>query len=180
MKDPRAVNGAGKERGREAGATVIEVLIIAAILTSLAVAASVRFENFTSTQAQWALHEVRSAMHYAQRFALYTKIRTRVTFDTANEEVEVERETTPGNWAYLTHPKGGGNFIVALGLGEYADVAITSASIPNERVIYDASGIPYDRDGVALAATGTVVFNGAGGWELRITQETGHIDLVDV
>lgn len=175
------------------GFTLIELIIVMAIIGVMAVVAvPVISTNLTSSRTKEALEEVRSMSRYCQRYAMETQRWCRVIFRTSDEEVRLQYSTDEANnsgWTQMDHPTNGGLFEIQLGQGNYTGIDITATAINgSDSVVFDGFGIPRDKgtEGApgdlpaALTSTGTVTFNGSGGWQLQIDVETGFITLVDI
>ena len=188
-----------KYRFTEKGFTLIELIVVIVILAVMAVVAvpQISTNGVGDFRTTWAMNEVKALIIYAQRHAIQTQVRTRITFNTGSNDIRLHRETTPdtNTWTYMNSPKeSGSNFNVALGSGAFEGMTITATDIGSDSaqsIVFDRYGTPYDRGTVghsssdadppaALTSTGTVSFNGAGGWEIQIEPETGHVQIVDV
>lgn len=175
------------------GFTLIELISVIVILGIMAVVASPFLSSdLTATRTKEALEDVRSASRYCQRYAMETQRWCRVLFRTSDEEVRLQYSTDEANnasWTQMDHPTNGGQFVVQLGQGEYAGIDITATDINGSNsIVFDGNGIPRDRGTVGnpadlpapITSTGTITFNGGGGWELQVEPETGFITLVDI
>lgn len=178
--------------------TLIELLVVMAILTVVAVAAVpiIASEGVANLRATYAIDEVKAMMLYAQRHAIQTQVRTRVTFNVGSADMRLHRESTPdtNTWTVMKNPKDGSNWIVSFGTDSLTDLTLTSVNIggpPTQSVIFDRYGTPYDRGTVGdgpsdpdppleLSSEGTIEFNGASGWQIAIVPETGYLRIVDL
>jgi type II secretory pathway pseudopilin PulG len=150
------------------------VMVVIGILSGLAVTS---LNGLTTAGQNVAAIRIRTALTHAQLWAMSSGNRTWVAFDVPNEKVSVfvEDPLQPGkaNRLPMTDPLTRSSLIVQLGTDSGGLVSALIGS--TTEVEFDDSGIPYNANGVALTADGTIGVSG--GLTLRITKNTGLITI---
>lgn len=162
---------------RSVGFTLTELVVILAVIGLLAGAALPSLSGLSDARGNVAASRVRSALVFAQEWAMASTVSTWVAFDAADETaaVYVEDAANPGkaNRVALTDPLSRTAMVVRLGdAGQGIDAVDFGAT--NE-VQFDASGSPFDAGGTPLATDGTVTM--AGGAVVRVTRNTGLVTI---
>jgi len=159
------------------GFTLVELVVVLTVAGVLAGMAVASLGGLAGARQELAAMRARTAMIFAQEWAMGSNNATWVAFATGSDlvSVYVEDPLNPGkaNRLTLTDPLTGGALTVQLGSNgggiDAVDFATTS------EVQFDASGTPHDADGTALSADGTVSM--AGGITLRVTANTGLVTV---
>lgn len=146
--------------------TLIELVTVMVILGIMAVAvAGPTLSLLDSMRSSAAAARMTADIRYTQRMALGSGLRTWVSFDATNERYSlfVEDPLNPGKAGRVAavNPLDLTTNVVQFGSGAFANVGISSANINSTTELeFDSFGKPYDANGVALAAVGTVVLTG--------------------
>lgn len=101
---------------------------------------------------------------YAQRVAVGSGLRTWVAYDDPGDSYSLFMEDAgnPGkaNRLALVHPLDQSTSAMQFGTGTFVGVSITSVSINGTSELeFDSLGVPYDANGAALSASGTIVLS---------------------
>lgn len=171
--------GRGGRRGRNfaKGFSLIEWIMVMVLLSIVAVSASPRLANLPTTRAQFAIRKMQSDVRYAQLLAMESQRRTRILFDVAKDQYQLEIETSAAVWVPVLHPSTQTNFTVTLNAGDFAGVDVTSVTLDgNSEVIFDAYGAPYNAAGSPLTEPAYVELNSK--YQLHFREQTGKVDIV--
>ena len=153
---------------------LVVVLVVVAILAGMAVTS---LSALTTSRQNVAATRIRTALIYAQEWAMGTNNDTWVAFDVAGDLVSVfvEDPSNPGKANRLTMTDPLTRSAMSLQLGANG-VGIESAGLGGtSEVQFDPSGIPYDANGAILTADGTVGVTG--GRTVRVTKNTGLVTV---
>ena len=159
---------------RDAGFTLIEMVITLAVLAVICAVAAPRFITPTTVRPYYAVRKMRTDVRYAQLLAMEQQVpkisnppRICITFDAANNLYALRRETAVGSnvWTYLSHPARVPNtispatpnsfeFVVKFNSPTYRrayqGAVISAVSLGNAApsVIFDNAGSPFRSTGV--------------------------------
>jgi prepilin-type N-terminal cleavage/methylation domain-containing protein len=162
---------------RTAGFTLMEMVMVVVVSAVLAGVAVPSLNGLTASQSNVAAARIRTALIYAQEWAMDSGNHTWVAFDANTElvSVYVENPASPGlaNRVALTDPLKRG--AMTLQLGDAGIGIVTATFAATSEVEFDSLGIPYDRNGGLLATDGTVVVTG--GVTVRVTKNTGLVTV---
>ena len=162
---------------RRHGFTLIELILVLAIVGLLAFVASPRLENLPTTRAYFALRQLQSDVRYAQLLAIESQKRLRIVFDIPANQYRVEKEDPAGVWSSAVHPATKGNYTVQFGADNYAGVQITAAVFDgNSTVIFDSYGAPFDAANAALTEPAYLDLNSK--YRLNFHAQTGKVEQV--
>jgi type II secretory pathway pseudopilin PulG len=170
----RTRNGA---RPRSAGFTLAELvgtMLVVAILSGVSV---LSLNGLSGSQQNVAATRVRTALIFAQEWAMGSSNDTWVNFDVAGDlvSVYVEDPSNPGKASRLTMPDPLTRRAMTVQLGS-SGVGLESASFGVlTEVQFDAAGVPHDGNGTLLASDGTVGVTGS--LTVRVTKNTGLITI---
>ena len=159
------------------GFTLIELTMILVVVSVLAGMAVTSLSSFTSSRQNVAAARIRTALVFAQEWALGTGNDTWAAFDVGSDLVSlyVEDPGNPGKANRLTLTSPLTRSAMTLQLGD-SGVGLASVSMGGTtEVQFDSSGIPYDTNGVILSADGTVGVTGGG--TVRVTKNTGLVTV---
>lgn len=153
------------------GFTLIELVMIIALLGIMAVFAAPRLGNITATNAAAFSDKLRADIRYAQNLAMTRNARFRVHFNAAPAPNPGYAVTDSAN-ASVQDPAGSGNLSVVLNAGNYAGITVAS---PFPFIEFDSLGRPYDNAGVLLAAAATLTVS-PGAITVIISPQTGAVN----
>lgn len=159
------------------GFTLIELTLILIAIPILSVVSVTSLSGLTTSRQNVAATQVRTALIYAQQWAIGSGNDTWVLFDAATDLVSVfvEDPANPGKANRLEMPDPLTRQPMTLQLG-VDGAGIESVSIGStSEVQFDALGVPYDANASLLTADGTVGVTG--GLTVRITRNTGLITI---
>jgi len=155
-----------RRKSERAAFTLIELVTVMVILGIVAVVvAGPTLSLLDSMRSSAAAARMTADIRYTQRMALGSGLRTWVSFDAANERYSlfVEDPANPGKAGRLAavNPLDLTTNVVQFGSGPVANVGISSVAVnATTELEFDSFGKPYDGNGVALTAVGTVVLTG--------------------
>lgn len=159
---------------KEAGFTLVELVLIIVILGILAVFAVPRMADTTSTKAAAAARKLQSDIAYAQELAMTRNVRYRVYVNAA---------PAPGAGYAVTDSAGnpapdpaGGNLSVTLNTGSYAGITI-SGGFSGSFIEFNTLGVPYNSGGAPLGAATVLTVNANATPERTVTvqPQTGKV-----
>ncbi|MFT5051544.1 MAG: type II secretory pathway pseudopilin PulG [Chlamydiales bacterium] len=165
------------DRRHSAGFTLAELvgtMLIVGILSGVSV---LSLNGLSASQQNVAATRVRTAMIFAQEWAMGSSNDTWVDFDLSGDlvSVYVEDPSNPGKSGRLTmtDPLSRGAMTIQLGS---AGVGLESASFGTTTELqFDAEGMPHDGSGGALSSDGTISVTG--GIVVRVTRNTGLVTI---
>jgi prepilin-type N-terminal cleavage/methylation domain-containing protein len=162
-------------RGR--GFTLIEVMIVMIVIGILSGLAMTSLNGLTTAGQNVAAIRIRTALSHAQLWAMSSGNNTWVAFDVPNERVSVfvEDPLQPGKANRLPMADPLTRSAMTVQLGTDSGGLLSAAIGATTEVEFDNSGIPYNANGVALTADGTIGVSG--GLTIRVTQNTGLITI---
>ncbi|MFT5052293.1 MAG: prepilin-type N-terminal cleavage/methylation domain-containing protein [Chlamydiales bacterium] len=165
------------KRSLAAGFTLVELVVTMLVVAILSGASVLSLSGLAATQQNVAASRVRTAMIFAQEWAMGSSNDTWVSFDLGADLVSVfvDDPSNPGKAGRLAmiDPLTRGAMTVQLG---GAGVGLEAASFGSTtEVQFDADGAPFDADGSTLSADGTVSVTG--GIVLRVTRNTGLVTV---
>lgn len=153
--------------------TLIEFLIIIAVIGLVSAAALTSFIDTQSTNLLAAVQRVQTDIRYTQQLAMSLQLRTRLTFDDATDSYTVEYESSPGTWVFATDPLTRQNFQVNLNTGVYQDVTITQVVLGSGNLlIFDDRGSPFTNGDVPLVEPAFIALNTK---QIQVTAKTGRV-----
>lgn len=158
---------------KERGFTLIELVLIMAIVAVVGVVVSIGMGGLNSSRLNGAARRLISDLRFAQQAAITKRIRHGVIF-TANSYTVFENDNTADP---ARNPQGGDNFIVDFTAGEFAGVTLAT-TLTNSVVRFDTNGRPMEGNAAAALTaprTVTLTFNG-NTQNVAITQETGKVN----
>lgn len=164
-------------RSENSGFTLTELALTLVVVGILSGAAVTSLSGLASARQNVAATRVRTALVYAQEWAMGSHNRTWVAFDTSSEllSVYVENPSSPGkaNRVALSDPLSRSAMTVQLGSD---GVGIDTANFGGTtEVQFDSSGSAFDSDGTALAADGAVGITGGG--VILVNKSTGLVTV---
>ncbi len=168
-------------RQRNPAFTLLELIVATVIVAIVAALAAPALLSPASSRLRRAAAELVGHTRMARDLAMATRRRTWVAFFPGSNSynVYIEHPSNPGkaNRIYVANPLTGGNLSVALNTGDFVGVALTSARFGSGTELeFDRLGRPYDGNGSALTANGTVVLTAAGTTAtVRVFAETGLV-----
>lgn len=158
------------------GFTLIELVMVMVLIGILALVAFPRFENINRTRAQAAAMKLRSDLRYIQMLSMQTQQQTRVVFNAAADNYQLQILNLAG-WAAVTNPGTRAAYSVQLNAGEFQGVDISAADFNGgSTVIFNRLGVPADAAGTALVANGVVTLNGA--FQVTVSPSEGVVEMV--
>ena len=162
---------------RTGGFTLTELAILLTVVALLTGAAAPSLSGLGQARQDVAATRVKTALIYAQEWAIGSNNDTWVAFNVGGDliSVYVEDPGNPGkaNRLALADPLTRSAMTLQLGSG---GVGLTSASIGStSEVQFDSEGTPYNADGLKLTSDGTVGITG--GDTVRVTRNTGLITI---
>ncbi|WDT77129.1 MAG: type II secretion system protein [Candidatus Manganitrophus sp.] len=170
---------------REAGFTLIELVIIIVLVTILAATAIPRAANMAGTKAAAAARKLQSDIVYAQQLAMVQNQRYRVYFNANPAPASgyaVVNDAAPANgtWGeageFAVDPvNSGGNLSVALNAGSYAGITISVIGFSGSYVEFNTLGVPYDSGGALAAAKSVSVTGGGFTRTVTVQPSTGRV-----
>jgi len=165
-----AEEGAGKDSpGSLNGFTVIEILILAVLLTIVALTAVPMLSSAGTMQLRAAANIIAADLEYAKSMAISRGQNYSVVFDQSSESYQIEDQ----NNNVVPHPvKKGFNYIVDFQSDSRLNrVDITGASFgATADVTFDSLGSPDSGGNVTLQASGTTV-------TITVEPITGYISI---
>lgn len=150
---------------RRSAFTLIELITVIGILGILGVAVAGPTVGYMGTmRSNAAGTRIVADIRYAQRLALASGLRTWVVLSTGsnNYQLYAENRANPGkaNRVAATNPFSQSSTAMQLGASPFNSVSLTAVNINSTSEIeFDSFGKPYDANGVALAANGTITLN---------------------
>jgi MSHA pilin protein MshC len=160
------------------GFTLIELIMVIALIGILAVFAAPQMGNITSMKAEAFSDKLRADIRYAQNLAMTQNQRVRVTFTAASYDV-----TIGGVVNHATDPANGKPYPVVLGVGDYSGIGLAN-TFTGSCLEFDSLGVPYEGTPAECAATAPLatllavnrtvtVTNGS---VITITAQTGAVN----
>ena len=164
--------GAGHDvPGQRNGFTVIEILILAVILTIVALTAVPMMSSASSVQIRAAASMIAADLEYAKSMAISRGQHYSVEFDASTDSYSIKQE---GSDDPIKHPvKKGFDYVVNFQSDTRLNrVHITGANFGEDSYVeFDSMGSPYNSGGtVLLQAGGTTA-------EITVTSITGYISI---
>jgi MSHA pilin protein MshC len=153
------------------GFTLIELVMVLALIGIIAAFAAPRMGDVTGTKAGAFADKLRADVRYAQNLAMTRNQRHRVYFNNAPAP-NPGYAVTDSAAAIVPDPAGGGNLSIALDSGDYT--GITAAS-PYLFIEFDSLGRPYDDAGNPLAAAVNLTIS-PGPATVSVTPRTGAVN----
>jgi hypothetical protein len=138
--------------------------------------------DLTAIRTAQAAYQLNSDIRFAQSYAIASRKRTRINFNTGTNSYSIFTEASPGNWANITNPLTKQNFMVNFGQGDFVGVSITQvnfAGLDND-LVFDATGTPYGYSGGSaseLSSNGTVSLSGGQDKIITVTPQTGMVSI---
>jgi prepilin-type N-terminal cleavage/methylation domain-containing protein len=148
------------------GFTLLELVMVIALLSIIAVVAAPRMVNVTSANAGASAEKLRADIRYAQDLAMTRNQRVRVSIVSAN----TYQITIAGN--PVVDPSTGRNNMVLS-----AGSTFGATTFNGSYVEFDSSlGVPYDGAG-ALTAIGSITVTASGqNYTITVTPQTGAVN----
>lgn len=146
--------------------TLIELVAVIAIVGLIGVSVGgPTLSYLSSVRTRGAAARIASDICYAQRWAMSTRNRTWVAFDTAGNSfsLHVENPSNPGKAGRQPLARALDNTAATTPIDEspFTGVTLSSASFGGtSEVQFDSLGKPYDSNGTALSSSGSVQLSG--------------------
>ena len=158
---------------KEAGFTLVELVLVIVVIGILAVFAVPRLVDTTATKAGAAARKLQSDIAYAQELAMTRNARYRVYVNAAPGP-SPGYAVTDSAGTVVPDPAGG-NLSVTLNSGSYAGITI-SGGFSGSFIEFNTLGVPYDSGG-ALGAASTLTVNANATPERTVTiqPQTGKV-----
>ncbi|MFC1571385.1 Tfp pilus assembly protein FimT/FimU [Candidatus Margulisiibacteriota bacterium] len=157
--------------------TLIELVMVIALLGILAVASFVAIGSFQSQHLNAAAERVAADLRYAKNLALTKTVWHGVIYNTGTEVYEIYQ--TDGTTDTLIKKPEDLNQDFSVDLdNDYDGVGISSADIDSgSKVEFDPYGVPFtDKNGNAITSVGIITLSGGGSSvTVRIAPETGRV-----
>lgn len=159
---------------KEAGFTLVELVLIIVILGILAVFAVPRMVDTTSTKAAAAARKLQSDIAYAQELAMTRNARYRVYVNSAPGPSPGYAVTDSAGG--IVPDPAGGNLSIALNTGSYAGITI-SGGFSGSFIEFNTLGVPYNSGGAPLGAATVLTVNANATPERTVTvqPQTGKV-----
>lgn len=137
------------------GFSIIEIITVMVLISALAaVIVPALYDSYISIAQTSAVKQVVRDLQYAEEYALAKRDTVWVEFDVPGNSYRIYGGNTTAEKALIEGTRGVHDFIVQLGVGEYVQVALTSANFDGSpNFMIDHFGIPI------LNTNGTVVLN---------------------
>jgi len=157
--------GGGRGLPRAAGFTLVEIVVVLAMLAILAAVAAPRFFNQSGFQERFYSEDVRSALGHARALAIATGCEVQVTLASTGYALRQRASCTTGAFTQgVANPATG---VAPYGAAPPTGVALSSTLDP---VVFDALGRARSSGGVTSNVTVTV-----GTRQLTAVGETGLV-----
>lgn len=183
---PMAELSLGGGRRHERGFTLIEMILVLALLVIVSAVAAPRLGDLTARKGEGAARKLQSDVAYAQELAMTRNQRYRVYFNTAPAPAAgyavVNDADGDGNWGeageFAASPTSSGNLSVTLDAGPYVGVTISIVGFSGSYVEFSTLGVPYDGGGALTAAQSVTVAGGAGPPQtVSVQPDTGRVSV---
>lgn len=145
--------------------TFIELVIVIAVVGLIgAMAGGPVVSNLASMRARGAAARIVADVNYAQRWAMSTRNRTWLEFNSTftTYTLYVENPANPGkaNRVALARPLDGATGAITINDPPFSGVTVSAVNINGGRQIeFDSFGKPYDNSSAALTAAGTITLS---------------------
>ena len=152
---------------RRRGFTLIEMIAVISLVGILSVTAVVSVSGTAAGRSRAAARMLARDLNFARERALATGRGTWVSISVTGSSYSVlaESEASPGRVGAIavTDPATGRPFVVRIGAGESAGVAIEAVSIPGggTDIGFDGLGRPSNAAGTRLTSNATVALSSA-------------------
>jgi len=167
----------GGVAGEARGFTLVELVMTLVVVSILGVMAVTSLDGLTSSRQNVAATRIKAVLIFAQEWAMGSGNDTWVDFDEGSNlvSVYVEDASNPGrgNRLAMADPLTRSAMTIQLGTDGVGLEAVEFGG--DEEVRFDQFGAPYDEDGDALSADGTVGLTGGG--TIRVTKNTGLVTV---
>ena len=168
----RGIKSEGGAGRRPAGLTLVELILVIAILGVLAIGVGPRYDAYTQMEHGTVRRTIVSDLRYAQSQAIATRNRYGIVFNAAAETYTVFAgdPSTPAADFF----KRGEPMIRSTG-----GVDLVGADFDGSNTVeFDAMGTPYNGAGGELAAAGEIVLNLSGQQDtIAVHPLTGKIEM---
>ncbi len=154
-----------------AGFTIIELVLVIAIIGILAVTVVPQWDTTTGLNVNFTARQMANDFRYAQALSMSTGLRYRfVVLSSSSYEI------TNNAGSAIILPSGGTQMTLTQGV-----TIGTLTNMPNNLIAFDSRGIPYTdtgSPGTALASTAAVPVTASGMTRsVQVTPQTGYVTL---
>ncbi|TSA10256.1 MAG: hypothetical protein D4R73_05505 [Deltaproteobacteria bacterium] len=157
---------------RARGFSLIELITILVLVGILAFAFYHKLTPLYGMRLGAASKKIASDIHYAQQLALATQVASGVSLSTT--QYTVYRDINSLQKA--KDPLTGKDLVVNLDQGDYGGVTITGWTFAGNGLKFDSTGKPYDLNGTALTADGSLTVTGGGSSKTVVVKpDTGKV-----
>lgn len=146
----------GQSPRKSSGFTLIEIVLVVAILGILSAIALVEYSSGQGErQANFAIRQIQQDLQYAREYARASGQPTKVLIDMGSNQYSVRDDAD----VLLKDPLGGRDFLITFGGDEFSQVAITATDFSSDPLRFDSSGVPYQGSGLLTQQRTVVVLN---------------------
>lgn len=143
---------------RARGFSLVELITILVLVGILAFVFYHKLTPLYGMRLGAASQKIASDIHYAQQLALATQVTTGISFSSTQYTVYQDINSLQK----AKDPQTGEDLVVNLNQGDYGGVTITSWTFAGNGLKFDSTGKPYDLNGTALTADGSLTVSGGG------------------
>lgn len=174
-------DGRRSDLPRSGGFTLVEIIIVVAVILIAAMLALPMFSSAGDMQARSAANMIMADIEYAKSMAIARGQNYSVVFNTANESYKIVDD----NGATIAHPvKKGFNYVVSFSTdGRLDKVDVTTVDFDpgsSATITFDYLGSPYSGTGTTSPLSSAQIILQAGGTSMTIQVEpiTGYVSIL--